>query len=188
MGEPGAEERGEAGGGLGGVGEAGFKGVAQRLSGVEGREGEVFLAFEAAVVDDVVDAMGGNPGGAASEFGEVRGGLGAIVVLDAGCAGSAALLCVEGEDQLVGGVVEGEELDVGLEAEAGAGVEGSDLVEGERSVLGVVKGFDEGPLDAGDVEGEAMAAAGVLGIAGEPLGKVGAEVAEGEGAAGMAAQ
>ena len=49
-----------------------------------------------------------------------------------------------------------------LQCEARAGVEGGDLVESQRRALGVVEGFDEGPLDAGHVDGEAMAAASVL--------------------------
>ena len=58
-------------------------------------------------------------------------------------------------------------------------------VEGERGAFGVVKGFNKGPFDAGDIEGETMAAAGELGIGGEPVGEIGAEIAQREGAAGV---
>ena len=118
-------------------------------------------------------------------WGSLAGASGHVLVLDAGFAGLALVAVMEAEDEFVGGIVEWDEAEMGLKGEARIGVEGGDLVEGERGVLGVVKGFDEGPLDAGDIDGETVAAAGELGVGGEPLGQMRAEIAECERTAGM---
>ena len=43
----------------------------------ESGEGEELFALEAAVVDEGVDAMGGEPGGPAAQLGQFGGGVGA---------------------------------------------------------------------------------------------------------------
>ena len=50
--------------------------------------------------------------------------------------------------------------------------EGCDLRKGERGAGFAVKGFNEGPLDAGYIDGEAMAATGVLRVGGKPRGEL----------------
>jgi hypothetical protein len=83
-------------------------------------------------------------------------------VFDAGFAGLTFFVVMEAEDKVVGGIVESDEAQMRLKSEARAGVERCDLVEGKRGALGVVKSFDESPLDSRNIKSEAMAAAGEM--------------------------
>ncbi len=123
--------------------------------------------------------MSGKPGGTAAEFGQFSGGIRRFVVLDAGFAGLALFAVVESENEVVGWIIESDEAQMRLEGEARTGVEGGNLIEGERRAFGAVEGFNKGPLDAGNVEGETMAAAGEL--------RVGSRATRGASSRGCAA-
>ena len=79
-------------------------------------------------------------------------------------------------------------MQVRLQGEARAGVERGYLFERERRALAAVEGFNKSPLDAGDVEGQAMTSAGELRIGTEPFSELRAKIAQGKGAAGMSAE
>ncbi len=104
---------------------------------------------------------------------------------DAGLAGLAFLVVVQAKNEFVGRIVERNETQVRLKRETRTGVESGDLIESERVALCAVESFDKSPLDAGDVDGEAMAAAGELRVGGEPLRELGAEIAQRKRTAGM---
>src|SRR5579859_7924505 len=72
-----------------------------------------------------------------------------------------------------------------LQREARVAVERGDLFQGKRFAFGVVKGFNECPLNPGYVFGKACAPSSKVWILLEPLRKMRAEVAQRERAAGM---
>jgi hypothetical protein len=68
------------------------------------------------------------------------------------------------EDQIVGWILECQQLNMRLESELRIGSDGGNFLGAQRRTLGVVEGLDTSPLDAHYVEREGLPAACVLGI------------------------
>jgi len=102
--------------------------------------------------------------------------------------GPVAVFALEGEDEVVDGVGEAEDGEVGLEPEAEPGGVGSgQLFGGDRGDFPLVEGDDLGPLEAGEIGGERGVGRGQAAVGGteeeglEPA----AQIAQGEGMGGM---
>ena len=104
-------------------------------------------------------------------------------MLHAGFTGSALLLPVQREHDVVCSVVKRDELKMGLQTKQRVAIERGDLIKRERRALGVVEGLDKSPLDADYIERQPMAAARVFRMRREPCGQAAAQIAQRERAA-----
>ena len=87
-------------------------------------------------------------------LGSFAGGFVRIVVLHAGFAGLALLALVQAEHQIVGWIVERDQLQMRLQGEARTGIERRDLVEGERRALGRCQMLQRRPIRCGPHRGQ----------------------------------
>src|ERR1700677_1319150 len=189
--KPGADQWRTSGFRHAGAAEARFQSLAERLAFTYGGKGLKLFALQPAVVDRILQPMRGNPRGAPTKFGQFCRGvetlilLRALVVLNARFRRAALLPLVQGQHQFVGSVVQRKQLHMRLQTKLRSAVERGDLVQSEWSALGVIKGFDKGPLDQNNVEGEAQTAACMLRMRREPLNQLRTQIAQRKRAAGM---
>ena len=118
-----------------------------------------FSTLQAKVVHREIDAVRRKPGGLATKRGKFCGCVILVVVLQACFCGLPLFLFVEVENKIVDGILQLDELQMRLQSEMRTAVESSDLLNGERLVLGAVEGFDKRPLDSDYVDGQARATA-----------------------------
>ena len=149
--------------------EARDDGALESVTFAESVEDCVFLALKAAEIDGVVEAMDREKDRCGFEA-RNGGNFFAFLALGHGVAGDVGGgVVLDGEEEVVNGIAEIEEADVGLEAETEySGIGAGEGVGGDRRERSGVEGFDFGPFEPDHVEGEYLAAARVLRMFAEP--------------------
>ena len=165
--------------------EAGLERIGESNALSNRAESKKLFTPQPQIENRIVNPMRCNPGGPRTQSRKLDGRRVLIFMTDACLSRLAFFALVQAEHDIVGGILEGDQDQVGLQSKARTGIERRDLVDRQGRTFPVIESLDKGPFNARNIHGETVAAACGKWVREKPVGEFGAEITQRERAAGI---